>query len=279
MLEAFRPIYESPHGHPLVYGGVPGDSPVLTCELYSKWYALYLVEPDKTVRPAPLDLRELEQYAEGASVVGDHCWNPYVLQRLADAKDWLIDDLSFDLMVGRWHANRGEPEAIVDEFRESPQRIQYRLLKDGQFFEQERKALEMGIEVHQAIETFRKYGLDFVPVEGLKRGVVISNLSFEPFVFEEEPNKSEYQRSYKRSTEETRKQVRAGAVLKLKDGEIYFVGDCNEMLGGCDDCCDFRHEDIAEIAYLWEEEPESEVQDTWEDKLRAELVAREDSTT
>lgn len=272
MLEAFRPIYESPHGHLLVYGGVPGDSPVLTCELYSKWYALYLVEPDKTVRPVPLDLRELEQYAEGASVVGDHCWNPYVLQRLADAKDWLIDDLSFDLMVGRWHANRGEPEE-VKAFRESPQRTQYRLFKSGHPITQESKAVVKGIEIHQAIETLQKHGLDFVSVEGLKREVVISNLSFEPFVFEA------VSEDCPTPTIETQERVRAGAVLRLKGGDVYLVGDCNELLGTCDDCCDFRHEAIAEIAYLWEEGSKIRQEDTWEDKLRVELASREDSTT
>ncbi len=104
--------YYSDRGNRLAYTGTPGDSPVLTCELYIKWYALYLVEPDKTVRQVPLELRELEQYAEGESVVGDHCWNPYVIQRLADAKDWIIDDLSFDLLVGRWHTNRDEAVTV-----------------------------------------------------------------------------------------------------------------------------------------------------------------------
>jgi hypothetical protein len=95
-------FYFSDRGIPLAYTGKSHEHPVLTCELYPKWYSLYLVDPDGKVRRAPLDLDELEQYAEGATTVGDHCWNPYVVQRLADAKDWIIDDVSFDFIIGRW---------------------------------------------------------------------------------------------------------------------------------------------------------------------------------
>lgn len=44
--------------------------------------------------------------------------------------------------------------------------------------------------------------------------------------------------------------IRAGAVLRV-GGEDYLVGDVNELLGVCDDCRDFRYEDIDAIAYLF----------------------------
>lgn len=81
-------------------------------------------------------------------------------------------------------------------------------------------------------------------------------LVFEPFVYEEVPSvasPSGYSGvSYPRPTNETRMRVREGAVLKLKSGEIYLVGYCNEILGVCDDCRDFDYQAIAEIAYLWD---------------------------
>lgn len=89
-------------GCPLVFTGTPSSVPVLTCQLRRKWYRLYLVLPSGKVREAPLDLDELEQYTEGETAVGDHCWNPNVLQRLADAKGWIIDDVALDLITGRW---------------------------------------------------------------------------------------------------------------------------------------------------------------------------------
>lgn len=94
----------------------------------------------------------------------------------------------------------------------------------------------------------------------MKRQALIDGLTFEPFVFEEEPNNSEYERDYKRPTQETRGRVRAGAVLKLKDGDVYFVGECNTRLGVCDDCCEFKYEDIVEIAYLWGPEHRNDIE-------------------
>lgn len=47
-----------------------------------------------------------------------------------------------------------------------------------------------------------------------------------------------------------------GNVLKIKDGNIYLVGDVNRILGICDDYTwtvpDFEKKDILEIANLWE---------------------------
>jgi hypothetical protein len=41
--------YISPYGNPLVYTGEPGERPILTCENYCKWYALFAVLPDGTI--------------------------------------------------------------------------------------------------------------------------------------------------------------------------------------------------------------------------------------
>lgn len=101
---------------------------------------------------------------------------------------------------------------------------------------------------------------------------IIDNLDFQPFKYEVGPPFEGA--TYMRPTKETRARVQPGAVLKLKTGGFYLVGDCNAILGVCDDCCEFGYEDIAEIAYLWEpEQPVSETDD-WEENLKAELAER-----
>lgn len=80
---------------------------------------------------------------------------------------------------------------------------------------------------------------------------VIDSLTFEPFIFEKEPPWEGAE--HMSISEATKRRVRTGAVVRLKDGDVYFVGDCNAILGVCDDCCEFKYEDIGEIAYLWEE--------------------------
>jgi hypothetical protein len=145
-------------------------------------------------------------------------------------------------------------ETKEDPWRDSPRKVRYRLLKDGHRFEAS-MAVETGTEVHQAIETLLKYGLVFMPEDASPRNLtedeIIAGLDFKPFKYE--------LRSPGLETDETRKQVRSGAVLKLKDGFTYFVGDVNDILGVCDDCTEFSFSDIAEIAYLWGEKPEKEV--------------------
>lgn len=94
--------YFSPRMFRLVYDGPLPDQPVLTCELYVKWYTLYLVTEDGDIKS--IDLSGIYEFAEDDETAeGDHCWNPKVLDRMAEAKGWRIDDLSFELMVGRWY--------------------------------------------------------------------------------------------------------------------------------------------------------------------------------
>ena len=169
--DASEPNYYSDRGNRLTYTGAPGASPVLTCELYTKWYGLYLVEPDGSVRMAPIELHELEEHAEGESVVGDHCWNPSVILRLCADKNWRIDDLSFDLLVGRWHTSRDEPESTPDVapaikvYSECPRRFEYRMLKRP---EGDGDAAAKGREIHEAMETLDRHGVEMVAVSQVR---------------------------------------------------------------------------------------------------------------
>lgn len=88
-------------GCQLAFTENPRSVPVLTCQLRSKWYRLYLVLPSGKVREA--DLSDIEDFApSGESASGDHCWNPKALHALAEAKGWDTDDIAYDLLTGRW---------------------------------------------------------------------------------------------------------------------------------------------------------------------------------
>ena len=45
--------------------------------------------------------------------------------------------------------------------------------------------------------------------------------------------------------------IKAGDVLKLKNGKYILVGHVNKHLGVCDDCTNFSEKDIKEIASLF----------------------------
>ena len=46
------------------------------------------------------------------------------------------------------------------------------------------------------------------------------------------------------------KAVRPGAVLLFSDGVAQLVGHVNPLMGVCDDCREYRYEDVVAIAYL-----------------------------
>lgn len=102
-------MYTTNRGHQLVHTKHM-EIPVLTCELYPKWYSLYLIMPNGEVLEA--DLGGLDAFAEH-SAVGDHCWSPAALQGFADARDWWIDEVALDLIMGRWVYNRGVEENVL----------------------------------------------------------------------------------------------------------------------------------------------------------------------
>lgn len=84
----------------MLYDGPLLPHPVLTVERYCKWYDLYLVLPDGTVRG--VGAYPYDDFAVGETAMGDHCWNPAVVQRVAAHERWIVDDLSMELIAGRW---------------------------------------------------------------------------------------------------------------------------------------------------------------------------------
>lgn len=73
--------------------------PILTVEMVSKWYYLCLVHPDNPM-PEELSFGRLESFASPHAV--DHCPNPKAVEAYAHDKGYLLDDIGFDLIVGRW---------------------------------------------------------------------------------------------------------------------------------------------------------------------------------
>jgi hypothetical protein len=81
----------------LIYQGdgpTKEDMPVLTAELYSKWYTLYLLKTDGTI----------EEFNPPIEEVGylDNKWNPLELEEYCEKNDIYIDELFYEMLVGRW---------------------------------------------------------------------------------------------------------------------------------------------------------------------------------
>jgi hypothetical protein len=90
----------SKRGHPIVGSPCSGQDPILTVELYCKWYGLQLLRPDGTVEEVAFP--EEGWAPEGESAYCDHVPNPKAVARFAEHQGYLIDLLAMELMVGRW---------------------------------------------------------------------------------------------------------------------------------------------------------------------------------
>lgn len=105
----------SPRGHLLAVSVLPIAMSVLTVELYSKWYSLFLVEltAELSLVPSPFKVSEVAfpewgpgydypDLREWTSGYVDHCPSPVAVMQLAKQKGWAIDELAMELIVGRW---------------------------------------------------------------------------------------------------------------------------------------------------------------------------------
>lgn len=70
------------------------NKPLLTCELSTKWYHLVLVHSDGTI----------EKVDPTPDEVGykDNTYNPTDLVAYAEKRDYVIDKIGFEIIVGRW---------------------------------------------------------------------------------------------------------------------------------------------------------------------------------
>ena len=76
--------------------------PTLTVENYVKWYNLYLVMTDGTVEEVSIDLIKQFEIEFNLILLHNHCFNPLAIEKFADWCGWLLDDVSYEVIVGRW---------------------------------------------------------------------------------------------------------------------------------------------------------------------------------
>ena len=82
----------------------------LTVELYVKWYSLFIIKPSGEVEA--VGFMELEKGFQNAAFV-DHVPNPAAVEAYAQMMGYEIDELAWDLIVGRWQSE------VVDTDRAS----------------------------------------------------------------------------------------------------------------------------------------------------------------
>ncbi len=92
----------SERGFPLVWAtNPPTKLKAVTVENYMKWYSLYFIEPNGNVSKVPFEALEKYQRDDGP-VMGDHVFNPNVVQRFCAYEGHLIDIEALEMIIGRW---------------------------------------------------------------------------------------------------------------------------------------------------------------------------------
>jgi hypothetical protein len=77
------------------------NQPLLSVAYYVKWYTFTLTHPDGATHE--LDFGCLEEYTRaGESPYVDHVPNPAVVERMCESRGWELDELSHELLIGRW---------------------------------------------------------------------------------------------------------------------------------------------------------------------------------
>lgn len=90
---------------PLVYILGFADKPVITVENYPKWYGLYLVMPNRTIKKwEDIPFQDDNEFVgkSNESAYCDHAFNPKYVQFLAEKYDYILCDQSLEILIGRW---------------------------------------------------------------------------------------------------------------------------------------------------------------------------------
>ena len=95
-------LYSSERDIPLVCMDYEITQPTITVENYIKWYDLYLIDTDGKVATIPYELMEEISNEFNILFMGDHIFNPEAVIRLVDKHGWVIDDVSYEVIIGRW---------------------------------------------------------------------------------------------------------------------------------------------------------------------------------
>lgn len=84
------------------------DQPILTVENYEKWYSLFLIYPDGSVKAVKTKVinATMKKHEDAAWV--DHCFHPILYKKLAEDNGWLIDPVVLEVITGRWVLEKDE---------------------------------------------------------------------------------------------------------------------------------------------------------------------------
>jgi hypothetical protein len=107
----------SKRDNPIVFCSVLGALPVLTVELCAKWYGFVLVRDgsppivEEVPFPNDDDVRELVKkglLSRGLVPYVDHVPNPRVVELFAEMRGYYLDEVAYEMMIGRWETERGD---------------------------------------------------------------------------------------------------------------------------------------------------------------------------
>lgn len=78
------------------------DQPIVTVELWVKWYGIWIVFPGEKMRALESPFPQWRGLIRKGSPYVDHVPNPRCVEAFADLNGYTIDDLAAELMIGRW---------------------------------------------------------------------------------------------------------------------------------------------------------------------------------
>lgn len=102
-----RNIWFSDRGLPLSYNGKQLEVPVVTLEVYCKWYEIYIINPNGEVVKAHDEYMDEyydacnSNYIAGAAYV-DHVFNPDLLHVFAKEIGGCVCTEALEMCIGRW---------------------------------------------------------------------------------------------------------------------------------------------------------------------------------
>lgn len=89
----------STRGYPLIFTSRVGPRSVLTVEMSSKWYELFLIRPDLSIKVVQFhDLPRID----GLSPYIDHVPRPFAVKAYAEGNDCWLDEMALECIIGRW---------------------------------------------------------------------------------------------------------------------------------------------------------------------------------
>lgn len=103
---------------PLVYQSGYNGKPVLTVELYCKWYSYYLVHQNGEIESIEFHHDEnfdrLTEESLPPLMAGDHIPFPSAYKAICLANDWTFDQYTYEFILGRWIDEHGFAFELIE---------------------------------------------------------------------------------------------------------------------------------------------------------------------